>query len=296
MKNSYKIAAVFAAVLMGITVTSGCSQENTSPESSTASTASTGSTVSTVSSQSLDVSNAKAENSDSSSESLIKTEISKEEEESKESSAESSEEESSVLEEESSEESKEESAAESIVEESAEESSEQSESSIEEISSEGYHFDDEQIVENYHTATKFTSDEDFNKIFADNSIDKEYNEELKNASANSEMRSATQKCTESWKSEVDKVYNALSELLSENEEAKSKLESSQNEWNSGLQETEDEFYAEASQAVENGEAVGTEALLSADTAIMNYYKGRTAVLLEQIYVLKGEINLSEYGL
>ena len=100
------------------------------------------------------------------------------------------------------------------------------------------------------------------------------------------MRNVTTNYAQRWQSEVSTAYNKLYALLADNTEAKTALENSQAEWNSGLAEIENSFYSEASES-----GAGTEALLSADTAVMNYYKGRAAVLYEQIYELTGSFEM-----
>ena len=161
------------------------------------------------------------------------------------------------------------------------------ESEAAQASNDGYEFDDEQIVEDYHTAVTFTDNEEFNEIFKNNAYDSAYNEDLKNAVSIQDMRTVTESYGEKWKAMVSTVYNALSVDL--DAEENEKLSQSQEQWLQGLAETESSFIDEA----KNG---GTEGLLSADTAIMNYYKGRAAKLLEQIYTFNGGIDLSAYGL
>ena len=196
-------------------------------------------------------------------------------------------------------------ADESSEEESAEESSSDEESSNDEESSEpseaddpepsessiqAYQFDDEQIINDYHTAKEFTSNEDFNQLFEKNAIDVRYNDELQNAGSTADMRAITAKYGNEWKTMAESVFNTLDELLSDNAEEKQKLEDSQNSWIEGLGSVESSFYEEAKEG-------GTEELLAAETAILNYYKGRAAVLLEQIYRLNGgSVDLGSYGL
>ncbi|MBR2175412.1 MAG: hypothetical protein IJ861_00510 [Clostridia bacterium] len=194
---------------------------------------------------------------------------------------------------------------ESSEEESAEESSSDEESSNDEESSapsgtdvpepsessvQAYQFDDEQIINDYHTAKEFTSNEDFNQLFEKNAIDVRYNDELQNAGSTADMRAITAKYGNEWKTMAESVFNTLDELLSDNAEEKQKLEDSQNSWIEGLGSVESSFYEEAKEG-------GTEELLAAETAILNYYKGRAAVLLEQIYRLNGgSVDLGSYGL
>ena len=164
------------------------------------------------------------------------------------------------------------------------------ESSAAQVSYEGYQFDDEQIVEDYHTATVFTSNDTFNEIFAENILDKEYDAEQQNAGTSSEMRQITASYSAKWKSKVDEVFAEIDGILEDNPDEHEKLIQSQDEWTGGLADVESSFYSEAD------EGAGTEGLIAAEAAVMNYYKGRAAILLEQIYELNGEIDLAQYGL
>ena len=161
------------------------------------------------------------------------------------------------------------------------------ESEAMEASNEGYEFDDEQIVTDYHTAETFTDNEEFNEIFKGNSLDGEFDEALKNASSSTEMRNIISEYGNKWKNMANTSYSELSKLL-DGEDAE-KLNQSQSEWEAGLSEVEESFYEEAKTA-------GSEGLIATDTAIMNYYKGRAAKLFEQIYTINGSIELSDYGL
>ncbi len=163
------------------------------------------------------------------------------------------------------------------------------ESSAAEISIDGYQFDDEQIVSDYHTATVFTSNDEFNEIFSQNALDTQYNTEQQLAGTSNEMRQLTLSYSGKWKAKATEIFTELDNLLADNPEEHDKLIQSQDEWTAGLGEAESSFYSEAS-------GTGTEGLIAAEAAVMNYYKGRAAILLEQIYELNGEIDLSRYGL
>lgn len=151
----------------------------------------------------------------------------------------------------------------------------------------GYYFDDEQIVKDYHTAVEFTSDEKFNSMFKDNRINIDFNKEIMDAENESDMRAVTIKYGEIWKTEAGNAYNKLLTLLEDLPEQKQKLIESQHEWESTLEETERSFKEETP-----GEGtIGTQSLLASDSAMMNYYKGRAAVLYQQIYVLTDSFEL-----
>ena len=163
---------------------------------------------------------------------------------------------------------------------------EQSENDVPDIYN-GYYFDDEQIVKDYHTADEFTADEKYNALFKDNKIDKEMTDELKNAENETDMRNIAIKYSEIWKNESEKVYNKLSDMLEEKPEEKEKLISSQAEWTEGLEAAEASFQSEAEEKGLNG----TQLFLSVDSAMLNYYRGRTAVLYYQIYLLSGSFGI-----
>lgn len=163
------------------------------------------------------------------------------------------------------------------------------EKSAAEISVDGYQFDDEQIVKDYHSVTVFTDNDAFNAVFEDNQLDAQYKKELMTAETGSQMRGITGSYVNKWKDKVDVIYQALNELLNDRPEENAKLVQSQDEWVSSIGTAESSFYSEASDG-------GTEGLLAAETAIMNYFKGRAAVLLEQIYELNGSVTLADYGL
>lgn len=151
----------------------------------------------------------------------------------------------------------------------------------------GYYFDDEQIVEDYHTAVEFTDNEEFNELFAKNNIDAQFQQEIREAENESDMRSVTIKYAELWKAEVDNAYNKLNTLLEDVPAEQEKLVQSQEEWSASLGDIEAGFKQDAaSEGIQ-----GTQAMLAADSAMMNYYKGRAAVLYLQIYILTGQSDL-----
>lgn len=270
MKNKYKIIALFSAVLISTSIMSACT-------SNPFSTTSYDNYESSVSTSIAEIEESKSGN-------VIPSNDESEVSSPEASNTESSVDESSVSEESEAQDSSPESSQPD--DSSVAESSENTSSTVESSTYEGYYFDDEQIVEDYHTATVFTDNEEFNNLFSNNAIDAAYNSELQNVSSIIEMRNVTTSYAKKWQSEVSTAYDKLYSLLSDNSEAKTALENSQTEWNKGLSDIENSFYSEASAS-----GAGTEALLSADTAIMNYYKGRTAVLYEQIYELTGNFEM-----
>ncbi len=268
MKKHIKIVSVLCCLLLCTAAAGGCnlfSQNN-----SQSSTAAESQSQSSSDEESIDSETSAQEN---------KTEESSESEQQSAEESSNSEEETSAGSD----------AEEGSDDESSEESSyvSMTESEAMEASNEGYEFDDEQIVTDYHTAETFTDNEEFNEIFKGNSLDREFDEALKNASSSTEMRNIISEYGDKWKNMANTSYSELSKLL-DGEDAE-KLNQSQSEWDAGLSEVEESFYEEAKTA-------GSEGLIAADTAIMNYYKGRAAKLFEQIYTINGSIELSDYGL
>lgn len=172
---------------------------------------------------------------------------------------------------------------------SSKEAKDMTESEAAQASTDGYQFDDEEIVKDYHHPDKFTDNEEFNKIFEKNKLDKEYNDKLKDAMTNAQMLSATNEYSGKWSKAEEAAYKALLKKLDKLETEKNKLISSEKDWSSNIRTVEESRDHEA-------EGGGTEALLSGSAEILNRYKSRTAVLLEQIYSLEGDIDISEYGL
>ncbi|MBQ8135477.1 MAG: DUF1311 domain-containing protein [Clostridia bacterium] len=280
MERKYKVLSVFAAVLISAAMLGGCdlfsgfgSGGNDTQSSVTVSD---------------------AESSEESEESQESAEESSDESSEEESSEESTDE--STEEEESSELSDDTQTEESSEEESVEESSESSveESSMDESQAanvvvDGYQFDDEEIVTDYHNPKTFTSNEEFNKLFVANALDAAYNEAQKGADSSTEMLNITSIYALKWKDMADTAYNNLYSKLADYPSEQSKLVDSQEKWQTGIEAQETLYEHEAQDG-------GTESLLVSQAELMNRYKSRAAVLFEQIYELDGTINLSAYGL
>ena len=146
-----------------------------------------------------------------------------------------------------------------------------------------YAFEDEQHVDDYHTADEFTDNEEFNELFKKNPLNEEYDKECRELETITDMRQSAIKFAGLWQEQTEKAYQKLYDLLSDRPEEQKKLEQSQEAWKGSLDDTEASFRAE-------GDG-GTNASLAADIAMMNYYKGRAAVLYEQIYVITGDFTL-----
>lgn len=263
MKKRLRITAAFAAMIISAGLLGGCGSNSENEESNIPTAASV------VSSEDYAESSEESEyeNSDEKSYTMVTTDESADESSSESSSDESSSEDSD------------ESTEFSFVS--------MTESEAIEASNIGYEFDDEQIVTDYHTAETFTDNDFFNELFKNNALDQAFTEETKRASSTSDMINLTSEYAIKWKEIADTAYKALGRDL--DEENNQKLKDSQKQWSSGLAAQEEAFRSE-------GAAGGSEAALDAQTAIMNYYKGRAAKLFEQIYSINGSIDLSEYGL
>lgn len=274
MKKGYKFIALFSAIVISLSVMSACS-----PISSSTSDTSTENKDSSIDTSVTEIEQGKSgnDNSHENSEEQVSTPENSVEESTV---AEISEQPESSIEEES----VQESSSEEVSDELSQEVSK--EISAESSTYEGYYLDDEQIVEDYHNATEFTDNQEFNALFLKNSLNQQYQFELQNVSTVMEMRNITISYTEKWKNEVSVAYDKLYDVFDGNSEAITLLETSQTEWINGLAEVENQFYNEAS-----SDGAGSEALLSADTAVMNYYRGRAAVLYENIYEITGEFSM-----
>lgn len=269
MKKTYKFIALFATIILSVSVISACTSNNKTSEKSKSDNDSPNTYNSIIDENKLGNKNSQ----DNKEENVSPVENSQQnttEENSKQSSEE-------INSSEPSNENDNPASESSEVSENTDNSSEESD---------GYYFDDEQIVDDYHTATVFTNNEEFNAIFSEMSINKDFESELKEAETVKDMREVTIKYATKWQNEVSKVYDSLYSILNENDTAKTALKDSQSNWNNSLTEIKEQFYTEASE-----DGAGSEKLLSADMAMMNYYKGRAAVLYEQIYKLTGSLDL-----
>ena len=263
MKKKIILAVFFAAMLAGCIVCGACSGVSKNDQSAKPSQVSASSQTSNASDQES------------------ASQPSQESKEPSQQESQSSEESSSAG---SGVESSQESSQESSRETSQESSGE--ESSLPEMY-DGYYFDDEQIVEDYHTAVELTDDEAFNALFRENKLDQQFQQDIREVENEMDMRTVTIRYGELWKNEADEAYQKLADLLETVPAEKEKLEHSQEEWLASLEKTENSFLEETS----DGDVCGTQALLAVDSAMMNYYKGRAAVLYQQIYVLTGSFEM-----
>lgn len=170
---------------------------------------------------------------------------------------------------------------ESSVESSAESSEESQKESSGDAS--GYKFEEDTSEKDYENIREFTEDPEFNALFDGNSVDQQYQQDAKTCETIADMRNLAMSYGEKWKEQVTVSYDKLYELLSELPDEREKLFLSQQKWNSLLEETVSGFVAKYEQG-------GSYGLLSADTAIMNYYKFRAAFLYRQIYKLTGSFS------
>ncbi len=279
MKRKLKTAAFLTAAILCVSLLSGCSQEKKNTDINTDTDAVSEEVSETESKNPTKSSKEQSQSSEQPSEEEIPTSDT-------ESSVTASEESPDVISEtppESSEKSEK-------PEKSQTESSTIPESSAE-SSEEGYTSDDEQI-ENSHEHTEedskiYTDNSDFNELFAANSIDAAYTEEMKNSSGTtSDMRSITQKYTNQWETTLENAYTKLYELLEDNPEEQENLDSVQTQWREETEKTVEDIYQQA-----NTDQTGTLGLMNADSKVYDLYKNRAAVLYEQIYSVTGNFEL-----
>ena len=159
----------------------------------------------------------------------------------------------------------------------------ESELSEEESGSVGYVFEDDLSEKDYHHPEHFTEDEEFNAVFEQNQIDKEYQLGAMDCDNLTDMRRLAQEYGEKWKAQSQKAYEALYELLSELPNEREKLFESQINWQDSVDGVEAEFRSE-------NENAGTSGLLAVDTLMLNFYKYRAAFLYHQIYKLTGSFS------
>ncbi len=283
MERKYKVLSVFAAVMISAAMLGGCDLVFGN---------STGNTDSQNSAVVSDTQSSEEPEASTDSVQEISPELSEKEESSEEtddSTDESSQEEFSEI---SDDTENEESSEDESVEESSENNVEESsmdESQAANVDVDGYQFDDEEIVTDYHNPKTFTTNDEFNKLFSANALDAAYNEAQKNAISSTEMLNVTSTYATKWKDMADTAYNNLYDKLSDRSTEQSKLVDSQENWQTEIEAQESLYENE----VQEG---GTESLLASQAELMNRYKSRAAVLFEQIYQLDGTITLSAYGL
>ncbi len=143
----------------------------------------------------------------------------------------------------------------------------------------GYNYDDESYEEhNDHESS--VDDPVYDSAFKKNSIDTAYNEAIKDASAENEMRAICQEYTGKWKAQVDEAYNELLSLSGSYGEKTDAIVNEQNEWSANADAAIQSFYTDASDSF---------ALLEADSKVYNFYRSRAYDLYKQIYDQTGKV-------
>ncbi|MFU0832014.1 MAG: LprI domain-containing protein [Oscillospiraceae bacterium] len=123
-----------------------------------------------------------------------------------------------------------------------------------------------------------TDNEEFNKKFAENPIDKAYIKESDEAISTVDMVTVSQKYTELWQQEVEHAWEELSAKLSTQTDAKAEeLKAEQEQW----ENTKDaEIQKITSEALNAG---GSLAEVNAISQVMDFYRSRAAQLYRELY-------------
>jgi uncharacterized protein YecT (DUF1311 family) len=123
-----------------------------------------------------------------------------------------------------------------------------------------------------------TDDNEFNKLFKSNPIDKNYITESNQAFSNVEMIQLSDKYAEIWKKEVTHAYAELTKFMKKDSTKKPEaLRGEQEKWVSGQSQALKKI-GEAAQA-----AGGTMAQVDASSGVMDYYRTRAAQLYKELY-------------
>lgn len=149
---------------------------------------------------------------------------------------------------------------------------------------------DDEIIENNddeHTSIPvLTDNEQFNELFQNNSIDKQYDNELKYCESSTEMVNKTNEYAQKWYNEVFNAYDLLITLV--DDEKAQYLQESFDEWASTVSDTVNQYNEEARL---NG---GTNVqILEASNKIMIFYRTQAAEYYKQIYEITGDCQLVE---
>ena len=122
-----------------------------------------------------------------------------------------------------------------------------------------------------------TENEDFNAAFRGNEIDLEYFENGYESGSTKAMTRAASLAAEKWQEVIDKAYDTLLAIADD----PSAVQNDRNEWNSTKEDSIDTIIME-----NEGDS------LSAAYEVVIFCRTKAAQLLEQIYLITGEVNLS----
>jgi uncharacterized protein YecT (DUF1311 family) len=127
-----------------------------------------------------------------------------------------------------------------------------------------------------------TENDDFDAKFAENVLDRAYEEEIKSAYTTTDWVMIATKYAEQWQSEIDNAYKCL--LVAVDDTASVKAD--QAKWQA---ETDAKISELKSQADENG---GSLVRFNVSNEIMLLYRSRAAELYEQLYAYDPDFSFS----
>ena len=122
--------------------------------------------------------------------------------------------------------------------------------------------------------TIVTSDKAFNKLFAQNPIDKAYKADSENAASTVDMIALAEKYTEIWQAEIDAGYKKLLEKAPADK--KEGFKSKQASW-------VDETPAALKKIETDAQAGGSLAQVDVAGQTMEYYRARAAAIYKNLY-------------
>lgn len=128
-----------------------------------------------------------------------------------------------------------------------------------------------------------TDDKEFNKLFADNPIDKAYKDGQGDAFSNVDMIDVANKFSEIWQKEIDSAYKRL--LAAADGAEKDKFKAEQEKW---VENTPEALRKISENAAATGGSLSQ--VIEAGDA-MEYYRARAAAVYRELYSYEKALNL-----
>lgn len=123
-----------------------------------------------------------------------------------------------------------------------------------------------------------TDSEAFDRLFAENPLDKKYKAEIAAAVSNLEMAKVSDRYAELWRAETDRAWAELQKPMKLDSSGKpAALEAEQRKWEDG-REAALKKIADDAQA-----AGGSLAQVETSSRVMEFYRGRAAQLYRELY-------------
>ncbi len=123
-----------------------------------------------------------------------------------------------------------------------------------------------------------TDSEAFDRLFAENALDKKYKAEIAAAVSNLEMAKVSDRYAELWRAETDRAWAELQKPMKLDSSGKpAALEAGQRKWEDG-REAALKKIADDAQA-----AGGSLAQVETSSRVMEFYRGRAAQLYRELY-------------